>query len=68
MQSSVDETQLKAIFKAALREVMAEQRDFIRDAVEEALEDIALTRAIQEGAASATVNREEVFKLLPGTV
>lgn len=64
MQPSVDEAQLKAIFKDALREVMAEQREFIRDVVEEALEDIALAHAIQENAASPAVSREEVFQLL----
>lgn len=64
MQTFLDETQLKALFKAALAEVMEERRDLIRDAVEEALEDIALSRAIQEGEASETTSREEVFQLL----
>ena len=40
MQTPVDEIQLKALFKSALVEVMEERRDLIRDAVEEALEDI----------------------------
>lgn len=65
MQIFIDETQLKALFKAALVEVMEERRDLIRDAVEEALEDIALSRAIQEGETSTPVSRAEVFKLLP---
>lgn len=64
MQTPVDEIQLKALFKSALVEVMEERRDLIRDAVEEALEDIALARAIQEGETSETVSREEIFQLL----
>lgn len=64
MQTLADETQLKAVFKAALVEVMEERRDLIRDAVEEALEEIALARAIEEGKDSETVSRDEVFALL----
>lgn len=57
MQPAVDEARLKAIFKDALREVMAEQREFIREAVKEALEDIALARAIQAGEQPSGVNQ-----------
>lgn len=64
MQTLANETQLKSIFKAALVEVMEERRDLIRDAVEEALEEIALARAIEEGATSENVTRDEVFALL----
>lgn len=64
MQTLADETQLKAIFKSALVEVMEERRDLIRDAVEEALEEIALARAIEAGKDSETVRRDEVFALL----
>ena len=63
MQTVIDEIQLKALFKSALVEVMEERRDLIRDAVEEALEEIALSRAIQEGESSETVSRDEVFQL-----
>lgn len=64
MQTLADETQLKAVFKAALIEVMEERRDLIRDAVEEALEEIALARAIEVGKDSETASRDEVFALL----
>ena len=63
MQTVRDETQPRAWFKSALIEVMEERGDLIRDAVEEALEDIALAHAIQEGENSETVSRDEVFKL-----
>lgn len=63
MQATVGETEIKALFKQAIIEVMEERRDLIRDAVEEALEEIALSRAIAEGETSATVSREDVFKL-----
>lgn len=64
MQTLADETQLKAVFKAALVEVMEERRDLIRDAALEALEGIVLARAIEAGKDSETVRRDEVFPLL----
>ena len=63
MQTVVNETQIKDLFKTALVEVMEERRDLIRDAVEEALEEIALVRAIEEGKNSGEASREEVFQL-----
>lgn len=61
---TVDETRLKKLLKSALAEVLEERRDLVREAVAEALEDLGLIRAIEEGARSATVNRDEVFGIL----
>lgn len=60
----MDETALKALFKSALIEVLKERPDLIGAAVTEALEDIALARAIQQGERTASVPRDEVFQLL----
>jgi len=64
METSVDHDQLKEILKEALIEVLEERRDLIQGLVEEALEDVALARAIEEGERTDTVSRDEVFKLL----
>ncbi len=63
MQTSMDEAQLKALLKSAIVEVFEERRDFLRDLIADALEDIALARAIEEGENSESVTRDEVFKL-----
>src|SRR5947209_897530 len=55
-----DEEKLKSLFKAALIEVLDERWDLVREALEEVIEDIALTRAIDEAAGGADVSREEV--------
>jgi hypothetical protein len=44
----LDEEKLKSLFKAAIIEVLEEHGDLVREAIEEAIEDIALTRAIDE--------------------
>jgi hypothetical protein len=61
---SVNEAQLKEILKSAIAEVLEERRDFVKEIVEEAIEDIGLTRAIDEGMASEDVHRSEVFSIL----
>ena len=66
MQPSISQDQLKELIKTALVEVLEQRRDLLHDAVAEALEDIALVRAIEEGASSELVGRTEVFDLLEG--
>ncbi|HEX8000671.1 MAG TPA: hypothetical protein VF528_19985 [Pyrinomonadaceae bacterium] len=63
---TLDEAKLKDLFKSALIEVLEERRDLIRDVLEEAIEDIALAHAIEEGAGGKRVSRQDVFKVLEG--
>jgi ribosomal protein L12E/L44/L45/RPP1/RPP2 len=62
--STEDEDRLKELLKAAIVEVLEERRDLVRELIEEALEDVALARAIEEGQESPLVSRDEVFKIL----
>jgi hypothetical protein len=66
MQSSMNKEQLKDVIKTALVEVLEERQDLFHEAIEMALEDIALARAIKEGEKTKPVGREEVFKILEG--
>jgi hypothetical protein len=67
MSAATDPDKLKKIVKAALIEVFDERQDLIRDAVAEALEDIAMVRAIEEGLNSGPATEEEVMALLRRT-
>ena len=62
--STLDEDRLKELLKTAIVEVLEERRDLVRELIEEAVEDIALVRAIEEGQKSPLVSRDEVFKIL----
>jgi hypothetical protein len=64
METSISPDQLKALIKAAVAEVLEERRDLLHQAVEEALEDVAFARAIEEGESTELIARKEVFKLL----
>jgi hypothetical protein len=66
MATTFDEEKLKDILKAALVEVLEERRDLVQDIVEEAMEDFALARAIEQGLASESASRDEVFAVLKG--
>jgi len=64
MSISIDEAKLKQALKSAIVEVLEERKDLVREVLEEALEDIALARAIEEGDQSELVTRDEVFDAL----
>ena len=58
------EQQLKELVKTAIVEILEERSDLIRDIVEDALEDIGMTKAIQQSEDSDLVPRKEVFEML----
>lgn len=60
----VEETKLKDVVKSAVLEVFEERRDWLADLLSDALLDIGLGYAIQEGERTPTVSREEVFQAL----
>ncbi len=62
--TSTDSAELKAMIKAAMAETLAEQRGLLYEMIEEALEDIGLVRAMEEGLKSPPATREEVFAAL----
>lgn len=66
MQTTVDTGELKMLLNEAITEVLQERRDLLYDALEEAIEDMALTRAIEEGASGENVSRDDIFRVLDG--
>jgi hypothetical protein len=66
MEVTIAEERLKEVLKMAVVEVLEERGDLLREIVEEALEDLALARAIEEGESSESVSRDQVFSLLKG--
>ena len=64
MESFTDSKKLKELFKQAIIEAMEEKRELVHDLLVEAMEDLAMIRAIQEGEESASASRQEVFNIL----
>jgi len=60
----IDEKDLKNLVKAAVAEALEEQRALMKEIVEEAIEEIALARAIDEGLDTKPATRGEIFHIL----
>ena len=61
---TIDEEKLKVLLKQALVEALEERAELIRDLLSEAVEDIALAKAIKEGEGSQSISKDEVFQAL----
>jgi hypothetical protein len=64
--TAIDEKKLRGIVKSALSDAFEENRELMQDIVQEALEDIAVARAIDEGLKTKSVSRKKVFSILEG--
>lgn len=64
---SLDEAELKGLFKEALLELLQEQGDLLRELVAQIVEDTALVRAKDEGATTGPVSKDEVLRALEAT-
>lgn len=61
---NLSEAQLKDLLKTAILEVFQERRDLFQELIAEALEDIAMIKAIDEGKDSEPVSRDTIFSIL----
>ncbi len=66
MEASLDDARLKALLKETLLELLEERREEFSELLLEVLEDLALSRAIQEGAGTGRVDKGEILKILAG--
>jgi len=64
MQTLIDDGKLKQLLKEALIETIEEKRNIFHELIVDAVEDIGMLRAIQEGEYTETVSKQEVFNIL----
>ena len=64
--SPVDDAQLKRALKEAIVELIEERRDLVVALFGEALEDVALARAIEEGERTELVDEDTVRAIMKG--
>ena len=63
-EDTLNSSQLKELIKAAIVEILQEQKEVFTDLIAEVMEDIALAKAIEEGESTEPVSRETIFKIL----
>jgi DNA-binding protein YbaB len=56
--------QLETLLKVAIIKILQEQKEVFTDLIIEAMEDIALAKAIEEGESTEIVSREAIFNIL----
>lgn len=64
METLIDDNKIKNLFKQAIIEAIEEKCDVVHDLFMEALEDIAMVRAIEEGELTDSVPMDEIFNIL----
>ena len=63
METLIDDGKLKEIFKQAIIEAMEEKRDVVHDLLVEAMEDLAMVRAIEQVEETELASRDEVLSI-----
>jgi len=66
MQLTLDDDQTKALLKEVLVEMLQQQREVFYELVLEALEDVGLAKAIEEGEETEFVEESEIQEILRG--
>ena len=64
MHTVIDDGKLKELFTQASIEAIEEKKEAVHDLLVEAMEDVAMIHAIQEGEDSEVVSRKSVFQVL----
>lgn len=64
MEAITDSGKLKEIFKQAIIEAIEEKKDMVHDMLVDAMEDLAMIHAIQQGENTGSASRKEVFDIL----
>jgi len=62
--SDVEQAELKRVVKDAIREVVSENSETLKDILVEVLEDLALLQRMEEGRKSEFVSRDDVMEVL----
>ena len=68
MELSIGDETLKPLLEEIFIKMIREKRDVLYEIMVEALEDLTLGNAIQEGRQNQFVNEERIFAVLEGTV
>ena len=63
---TLSEDALRGLLQRAVADALAEQRDLLREIVAEAMEEVAMIEAIEEGRQTERVSRSSVFDALRG--
>ncbi|MBN2384739.1 hypothetical protein JXQ70_17830 [bacterium] len=64
MKIALDDEKTREMFKELMIELILERKDLFHEIIVEAIEDIALGKAIAEGRKNEFVDEEKIMKIL----
>lgn len=64
MGTTLSEEQIRQIMKDALFELLTTKRELFKEILEEVIEDIALSSAIEEGRKDDFVSKDEIMEII----
>ena len=64
MEIILKDQELKAILEEVLLKIVMEKRELFKEIMEEIIEDVALTKAIEEGRKDEFVSKDEIMEIL----
>lgn len=64
MEIILKDQKVKDIMEEILLRIITEKKDLFKEILEEVIEDIALSRAIEEGSKGDFVSKDEIMEIL----
>ncbi len=64
MEIILKDQELKAILEEVLLKIITEKRELFKEILEEVIEDVGLSKAIEEGRKGDFVSKDEIMEIL----
>lgn len=66
MQLTVSDEKMKELMKEIITELISEKRELFYELIVDAIEDVGLARAIEEGRCDDFVSQDQIMRILEG--
>ncbi len=68
MEITLKEEQIKTMLEEIIFNLFQERKDIFREIIEDVIEDIGLTRAIEEGRKNDFVSQDEIIEVIDNEI
>jgi len=68
MEVTLSEEQIKDMLEEVVLKLLVDNKDMFREIIEEIIEDIALSKAIEEGKESEFVDEDKILEIIDNEV
>ena len=68
MEVTLSEEQIKDMLEEVVLKLLVDNKDMFREIIEEVIEDLALSKAIEEGKESEFVDEDKILEIIDNEV